>query len=75
MKKRTYSTVIEIGDWYEFCPPKENCVMYGKVMEINYDTKSFDFECKNSKKYFNITDKYIRGIYRADEETWINNIL
>ena len=71
MKKLKYSTVIELYDKYEFCPPNENSVRYGTVMAINYDTKSFDFKCGDGKVYSNITDNYIRGIWRADDDTWI----
>jgi len=71
---RKYTTVVELHDKYEFCIPPENRVEHGTVISINYDTKSFDFKCSDGRVYNNITDRYIRGISRADDDTWIEKV-
>ena len=54
MIKHEYSTVVEVGDLYEFCIQESNKpsqVLYGKVISINSDAKTFDFMmCNNSIK-------------------------
>ena len=84
MIKYKYSTVIEIGDIYEFCIKEENepsKVMYGKVVNIDKNKKSFSFErCENTIRrgkfipkptgeiYEDVTA--IRGVGLIDKDTW-----
>ena len=70
--------ILKVGDTFEFCPKPEEgqipFVKYGKIIEINYEDKSFNFMCLNNglyKKetgviYNNIDIDRIRGIASWD---------
>ena len=84
MIKHEYSTTVEVGDLYEFCveePNKISKVLYGRVISVNPETKTFDFVgCNNSIKnskfvatetgevYKNVSA--VRGIGHIHEDTW-----
>jgi len=80
MKKNKYDSVIEIGDNLEFCVVinKVSNVMYGQVVEINKDNRTFTMDRisygKKMKKelsgeiYKDV--KNIRGVGYVNDETW-----
>ena len=73
MKKDRFGyALLSEGDCLEFCRVIDGIsnVLYGRIIKINIDSKSFDFEVLDngiSKKptgevFEVVTDKYIRGI-------------
>lgn len=88
MINRGYSSIVEVGDRYEFCKVNEHgisCVYYGEVKAIYCKEKNFAFYLLdngiNNKRtgevFENITA--IRGIsvhkdtFRSDEELIVRN--
>jgi hypothetical protein len=81
MIKHKYSTTLEVGDDLEFCVivNKISNVKFGRIISINSDTKTVDFECldygkKMAKKtngniYKNVDA--IRGIGYIHKDTWV----
>ena len=60
--KKEFGHEVQIGEKYEFCKIVNNIstVFYGTIIEVNGDTKTATFKCKNGDIHENINA--IRGI-------------